>query len=306
MGGTVALAAVLFLLVPGFLDDEEPTGPENGADPDTPGTPGLVPPEAVEPPDSPEAVQSPIPPGQRIPRDPRMPGVGEDEPSARRFATTQKRVADLGAAIAAKDAYEGDSDEERDALQRRYQEHTEKLRGQVAASVDHARFLMELMDATEDEELAIRLARILRSVEDESFVSFMADRVSAGEKPIHRRTAILTLENRDADVWQAPVTRAYREDPAPAVRDEASGLLSRSLVDRRYVTKHRELRATFVASLDSKDPTERVRGLDALLADRTADAATVARVRALTKDPDDGVRKSALRTLRVLEPRLAR
>lgn len=70
--------------------------------------------------------------------------------------------------------------------------------------------------------------------------------------------------------------------------------------------QHREVRAAFVESLDSADPTERVRGLDALLADRTADADTVERVRALTEDEDPDVRRSAKRTLRVLEPRLRR
>jgi hypothetical protein len=306
LGGAVALATALFLLVPALTGSgasSDPAEPLDRTEPEPAAGRDLRVAPTADPSSSTDVAGAPGRPTAGHTPGPDAPGEG---PADSRFEATRARVEDLAKAFAALEAYAGDSDAESRALQERYQELCDRLRSQVSASGDHARFVLGLVDATEDEGLAVRLARILRSAEDEGFVAAMVDRVATGKEPIHRRTAILALESRDASVWQAPVTSAYREDVAPAVRDEAAGLLARALAERRYVTKHREVRATFVESLSSADPTERVRGLDALLGDRTADAATVESVRALTEDEDPAVRRSAKRTLRVLESRLSR
>lgn len=224
-------------------------------------------------------------------------------PPARRPTPAQSErvlqgVARIGELLASEKAEEG--------WERELEKLTAQLSGSVRANPALARLVREQMDATVDEDVAIRLARILRSSDDEAFLQEMAARVTEAGDPLHRRTAILVLETKDASLWYEPVTTVYTQDAEAAVRDEASFVLGRSLADRKHVQAHRKLRAKIQTELKSADPRARERALRTMMADRTAGTEDLDLVNAYLEDPDPDVRQAAASAARVLAPRVER
>lgn len=113
---------------------------------------------------------------------------------------------------------------------------------------------------------------------------------------------MLILESRDAEHWLEPVSAAYAKDDDTAVRDEAAGVLARSLADRKHIRVHNELRSTIQGGLESEEPAERARALRAMLGDRRPGPTDLERAKSLLEDEDADVRRAAERTVRVIGP----
>ena len=199
-----------------------------------------------------------------------------------------------------------DDDAAKAAWERAWLRVTALLQGAVGSDPGVARWVRAYMDEVGDADFAIRLARILRKSDDKTFLSEMSRRVTEAVDPMARRTALLVLESKAPALWLQPVSETYLTDSEPTVRDEAAGVLGRSLVDPGYVSNHREIRATIQAGLDDIAPAVRTLALNSMLADRTAGMQDLERARALLNDSDEGVRNAAQCTVRVLERVLQR
>ena len=198
---------------------------------------------------------------------------------------------------------ETETEEEEQVREAAWSAMIDRLIQRVRSDPRQAQLMLETMDGLEDEAHAIRLARILRRANHPAFVAAMVERATTGGSPMKRRTALLTLEARDAKVWMEPVSRAYTHDADASVRDEAAGVLQRSLIDRKHFAVHGEVRDTIQSGFEADDPATRVRALNAMLGDRRATPRDIDRIKALTKDADPSVRAAATRALRILEPR---
>lgn len=200
----------------------------------------------------------------------------------------------------------GDDRDAEEAWLRRLQGVLAALSGAARRNPAAARWLWEQVETEEDDEVGVRIGRVLRASDDPAFLAEMRGQATGAERPLSRRAALLALEAKPVELWLRPTASGFRDDPDPNVRDEAAGLLSRSLVDRRFVRNHRKIRATIQAGLTDADPAGRIRALDAMLSDRTASAQDLERSRALLDDPDPTVREAAQRLVRVMAHRIER
>ncbi len=228
-------------------------------------------------------------------------------PFAERKALLLQEIEELEAVLAQERERErAETAREEQVREAAWSRRIDDLVAKVRADARQADVMVAEMDATGNEALAIRLARILRRAEHPELLEAMQERVTKGESPMQRRTAMLVLETRDAELWLEPVSQAYASDADASVRDEASGVLARSLADRKHITVHDRMRVTIQERLDSDEPRDRVRALQAMLGDRRPRPADLARAKAMLKDEDESVRAAAKRTVRVLESILNR
>jgi|GEM_PF-4190767 len=210
------------------------------------------------------------------------------------------RVAELRELLGGRPEDDDDREAE-DAWLRRLQGVLASLSDAARHSPAAARWLWEQVEIEERDEVGVRLGRALRASDDPAFLAEMQGQATGAERPLSRRAALLALESKPVELWLRPTASGFRGDPDPNVRDEAAGLLSRSLVDRRFVRNHREIRATIQAGLTDADPASRKRALDAMLSDRTASAHDLELSRALLDDPDPSVREAAQRLIPVMQ-----
>lgn len=216
-------------------------------------------------------------------------------------------VATLSVALAnEREIEDTETEEEEKIREQRWSEMVGELKSAVRSVPELADVLYSEIDRTEDDAMAIRLARILRSAEHPEFVERLQSDATGSENARRRRMAVAALEQRDAEVFLEPVSTAFTKDPDPLVRDEAAGVLSRSLMDRRYIRSRVEMRTTLQSALDSDSAADRARAVRALLADPRAGPDELARIRALAGDPDAGVRREVQRAIRVMQPRVER
>jgi len=102
---------------------------------------------------------------------------------------------------------------------------------------------------TTEEDQALELARVLRDAGNPEVIKALRVRATRGKTAVARRGALLALEGREPSVWWEPVTRAYKDDPDAAVRQDAADLLARALANPRYASIHATLRVTLIQGL---------------------------------------------------------
>ena len=227
------------------------------------------------------------------------------DPRAARREQMRSGILRLGEALRnERAAEENETEAEEQAREAAWSRQVEELARLVRADPMLADEMVAEMDAVSEDALAVRLARILRRAEHPELLQRMRTRITQGETSRARRTAMLVLESRDHELWMVPVSVAYARDEDPSVRDEAAGVLSRSLADRRHIQVHRQLRSTIQEGLTAEEPATRARALRALLGDRHPGGEDLDRAKALLQDPDPAVRREAARAVRVLESRL--
>lgn len=224
-----------------------------------------------------------------------------------RLKSMMETVAALDAALAVERTVEETETNAEEALREEaWSRMVDEVKNAVRSIPALATALYESTAETESDAMAIRLARILQSAAHPEFVDRLrVDAVDAAE-PRRRRMAIVALEMRDAKVFLEPVASAYAQDADPLVRDEAAGVLSRSMMDRKHVRSHVEIRTTVQSALASDTPADRARAVRALMADTRAGPDELKRIQALAKDPDADVRREVQRAIRVLTPRVER
>jgi len=226
---------------------------------------------------------------------------------AKRRDALLEGITKLGAALSVeREVEETESEEEEKIREAAWSRMIDELAGMVRSDPQLADEMLAQMDALEDEAHAVRLARILRRANHPELLQAMHARVTGGDTPMKRRTAMLILESRDQEHWLEPVSGAYRKDADDSVRDEAAGVLSRSLADRKHIEVHTAMRDTIQSGLDAPEPAERVRALKAMLGDRRPGPSDLERAKALLDDDDEGVKQAAARTVRVLGPLVER
>jgi hypothetical protein len=212
-----------------------------------------------------------------------------------------KKISELSAALRLdREAGDTETEAEENIRKKAWSRLTRELASMVRADPRQADVMVAEMDATSEEALAIRLARILRYAEHPELLQEMKERVTNGSTPLQRRTAMLVLETRNHALWLDPVSTAYISDGDVSVRDEAGGVLARSLADRKHLSVHNRMRATIQVGLDSNEPEVRIRSLRTMLGDRRPRPTDLERAKAMLDDKNGDVRRAAVRTVRVL------
>ncbi len=200
-----------------------------------------------------------------------------------------------------KQGAEQDEAMRREALAAAREPLARTLRTHQALAAD----LLGEIDRQKTDEVALRMARMLRYVDDPALTPELQRRATSGARPVDRQVGLIALESRPYSAWQAPLTRAFESDASSGVRDTAADILSRQIADPRYVADHKHMRATAVKALGSGDSQQRIRGLRVLMTDWTPQAfALRGRVETIHHaDPSVKVQEQAGLVLRIWDQR---